>query len=384
MPSPYLTAAEAANRLGIKPASLYVYVSRGLLRSEPGDGRSRRYRRDDIDRLMARRDGAEGALDFGAPVLDSALTRIAEGRFAYRGRDAIKLALRASLEDVACLLWGTRADIAFAPRNVPAPPPRSASSNATARLQATLPLAGSADPGATAREPKARAAAAGRVLRLVAATLVGKKPSAVACDALLAESWKLDRIGASLVRSALVLCADHELNPSSFVARCVASTGASLYDAVTAGLAALQGPLHGGASRRAEAWLREFDGVDDIVMEIAERARRGERFPGTGHPLYPMGDPRGRFLFDALAKTFPHDAGQKRVRQIADAVATQTGTPANIDFALAALARVLKLPADAPMQIFTLGRTVGWLAHALEQQDSGRLIRPRARYTGPV
>src|SRR5262245_38618124 len=98
MSAPYLTAAEAAARLGIKPASLYVYVSRGLLRSEPGAGRSRRYRIDDVDRLMARRDGAEGALDFGAPVLDSALTRIADGSFAYRGRDAIKLAPHASLE----------------------------------------------------------------------------------------------------------------------------------------------------------------------------------------------------------------------------------------------------------------------------------------------
>ena len=72
------------------------------------------------------------------------------------------------------------------------------------------------------------------------------------------------------------------------------------------------------------------------------------------------------------------------MRLIADTVATQTGTPPNIDFGLAALARVLKLPEEAPMTIFTLGRTVGWLAHALEQQDTGRLIRPRARYTGPI
>ncbi|MBM3549578.1 MAG: helix-turn-helix domain-containing protein [Alphaproteobacteria bacterium] len=384
MRSPYLNAAEAAARLGIKPASLYVYVSRGLLRSEPGEGRSRRYRSDDIDRLMAKRDGVEGALDFGAPVLDSALTRIAEGSFAYRGRDAIKLAPRTSLEDIACLLWNTQAGIAFAPRNLPAPLPWPKASSATTRLQAALPLAGSSDPDATARDPKARAASAGRVLRLVAGAIAGKSASARPCDTVLAQSWKLDRKGSALVRSALVLCADHELNPSSFVARCVASTGASLYDAVAAGLAALQGPRHGGASRRTEAWLREIDGADDIPKVIAERARRGERFPGTGHPLYPMGDPRGAYLIDALAASYPRDDEQKRVRQIADAVAIQTGVPANIDFALAALARVLKLPEDAPMQIFTLGRTVGWLAHALEQQDSGRLIRPRARYIGPI
>ncbi len=385
MPSRYLTAAEAAARLGIKPASLYVYVSRGRLKSEPGTGRTRRYRIEDVDRLISRREGAEGALDFGAPVLDSALTRIADGRYYYRGKDVLKLAARATLEDVACLLWTTRAEIAFGRGNLPAAIawPKT-SGDGTIRLQSALPIAGSADAVAIAREPNARAAVAGRVLRLVAAALAGKPPGVRSCDAVLAESWKLDARRAALVRSALVLCADHELNPSSFVARCVASTGASLYDAVAAGLAALQGPRHGGASRRAAAWLREVDEIGDVARAVADRARRGDRFPAFGHPLYPDGDPRGRFLLDALAKTFPRDARQKRMRLIADTVATQTGTPPNIDFGLAALARVLKLPEEAPMTIFTLGRTVGWLAHALEQQDTGRLIRPRARYTGPI
>lgn len=385
MPQRYLTAAEAASRLGIKPASLYVYVSRGLLKSEPGEGRARRYRAEDIDRLMARREGAEGALDFGAPVLDSALTRIADGRYFYRGADALRLAERANLEDVACLLWSTDAATAFSRGNLPAEVARpKAPADPSIRLQSVLPLAGTLDAAAIAQDRNARAAAAGRVLRLVAATLAGTAARARACDAVLAEGWKLDAKGTALVRSALVICADHELNPSSFVARCVASTGASLYDAVAAGLAALQGPRHGGASRRAAAWLREVDEIGDVAKAVSERARRGDRFPAFGHPLYPEGDPRGRFLLDALAKAYPRDATQKRMRLIAETVATQTGTPANIDFGLAALARVLRLPEDAPMLIFTLGRTVGWLAHALEQQDTGRLIRPRARYTGPV
>ncbi len=381
----YLSVAEAATRLGIKPASLYVYVSRGLLKSEPGPGRSRRYRTEDVDRLISRREGAEGALDFGAPVLDSALTRIADGRYFYRGRDALELAEGAPLEEVACLLWNADPEAAFARRNLPSEIARLKSpGDASVRLQAILPLAGAADSAAIAQEPAARAAAAGRVLRLVAAVLAGKPPRARACDAVLAESWKLDAKGTALVRAALVICADHELNPSSFVARCVASTGASLYDAVAAGLAALQGPRHGGASRRAAAWLREVDEIGDVERAVGERARRGDRFPAFGHPLYPDGDPRGRFLLDALAKVFPRDATQKRMREIADAVTTQTGTPPNIDFGLAALARVLKLPEAAPMLIFTLGRTVGWLAHALEQQATGRLIRPRAHYTGPI
>ena len=179
MPSRHLTAAEAASRLGIKPASLYVYVSRGMLKSEPGPGRSRRYRSEDIDRLISRREGAEGALDFGAPVLDSALTRIADGRYAYRGKDALDLAATETLEEVACLLWQTRDEIAFAPRNLPSTiaPPKT-SGDASIRLQAMLPIAGAADVEAIAREPAARTAAAGRVLRLVAGSLVGKPPRA--------------------------------------------------------------------------------------------------------------------------------------------------------------------------------------------------------------
>ena len=385
MPSLHLSAEEAATRLGVKLASLYVYVSRGLLRSEPGTGRRRRYRTEEIDRLIARRDGAEGALDFGAPVLDSALTQIADGGYAYRGRDALALAARATLEEVACLLWNTGADIPFGRSNLPLPivSPKT-TVDGSIRLQAMLPMAGAADSGGSALDKNARAAAAGRVLRFVAGALVGRPPSPQAADAVLAERWQLDRTASKLLRAALVLCADHELNASSFVARCVASTGASLYDSVSGGLAALQGPRHGGAPRRAATWLREIDASDDVERAVADRARRGDGFPGFGHPLYPDGDPRARFLTDALAKAYPRNPIQRHMREVAEVVARQTGTPANVDFSLVALARVLGLPENAPLLIFTLGRTVGWLAHALEQQDSGRLIRPRARYTGPV
>jgi len=385
MTSLLLSAREAAERLGIKPASLYVYVSRGLLRSEPGPGRSRRYRREDVDRLMAKRDGAEGALDFGAPVLDSALTRIADGQFFYRGRDAVDLAAEASLEDIACLLWPARAAIAFSPTNLPARlAVKIAGGGALSRLQALLPLAAAADPQALSEDRTIRMATCGRLLRFVAATLLGRKAQKEDCDRQLAAAWKLPPKSAALVRAALVLCADHELNPSSFVARCVASTGATLHDAVAAGIAAMQGPRHGGATRRALAWLKESDEARDPAEAIAIRARRGEGFPAFGHPLYPAGDPRARYLLGALKATLPASPERKRLEALADAVTAQTGRHPNIDFALVSLARVLHLPDDAPIQIFTLGRTVGWIAHALEQQDAGKLIRPRARYVGEV
>src|SRR5215510_5716702 len=116
-------AREAARRLGVGLPTLYAYVSRGLVRSEadPG-GRTRRYRLADIERLAARRgEGrsrariAQAALDWGTPVLDSALTLISDGRFFYRGQDAVNLARSAALEDVALLLWGDAAAGCFAP-----------------------------------------------------------------------------------------------------------------------------------------------------------------------------------------------------------------------------------------------------------------------------
>jgi citrate synthase len=379
-----LTATEAAQRLGIKPTSLYVYVSRGMLRSEPGPGRSRRYRVDDVDRLIARREGAEGALDFGAPVLDSALTRIAEGRLFYRGKDALDLARSASLEDVARLLWQAP-PAAFAASNRPALNALPKLSGDTpARLQALLALAGAGDDGAQSQDVAARTAAAVRVLRLVAVVLTSRRPGAHPCHDLLRQTWKLKADAADIVRAALVLCADHELNASSFVARCVASTGASLYGAVSAGLAALLGPRHGGAKRRVAAWFREVDENEDAARAVGERARRGDGFPGIGHPLYPDGDPRARFLLEALAGAYPRSALRRQSATVADAVAAATGLKPNLDFALVTVARVLGLPADAPLTIFIFGRTVGWLAHALEQQARGGLIRPRARYVGPL
>lgn len=113
MAGEWLTSREAARRLGVSAATLYAYVSRGLLRSEATEGRrDRRYRADDISRLKRRREVgrkaesiANHALDFGTPVLESALTLIEDNRLYYRGRDTTELARTASLEEVACLLW---------------------------------------------------------------------------------------------------------------------------------------------------------------------------------------------------------------------------------------------------------------------------------------
>jgi citrate synthase len=115
---------------------------------------------------------------------------------------------------------------------------------------------------------------------------------------------------------------------------------------------------------------------------LAARLRRGESIDGFGHPLYRDGDPRARFLLDTLRDRYPASAEYRFVSAFADAAADATGESPNVDFALAAVTRVLELPAGSPLALFAIGRSVGWIGHAIEQHVTGHLIRPRAKYVG--
>ena len=394
MNTAYLTAAEAAEALGVKVETLYAYVSRGLVRSEAGGGRARRYRAEDIDHLRRERQGdpsvvAAAALGFsGAPVLDSAITLIADGRLYYRGEDARRLAREASVREVAALLWQADAERVFARDNLPAPSAAITATDRalaplapTERCLALLPIAATQDLRGLDLSAAAVAETGGRLLRLMTAIAAKTEASARPIDAVLAESWRVGAAGRPVIRAALILSADHELNVSAFTARCVASARAGPYNAVIAGIAALQGARHGGESERADVFLGEALAAPDPAALVAAHLRRGERLAGFGHPLYPDGDPRAAVLLEMLAAgNWPHVAAANRV---CDSVAALVGKQANIDFALGLLRRALSLPPGAAIALFALGRTMGWIAHAIEQYASDRLIRPRARYVGP-
>ena len=386
---PLLTAAQAARRLGVSLPTLYAYVSRGMIRSEPGAGRERRYPAEDIERLARRRDGdTAAALDWGAPVLDSAITAIApEGPF-YRGRDALRLAREASVREVASLLWQSEDAGLFGAENLPTVEPSwraaegaAAGLPALERCLALLPHAAGSDARAHDVSPASVAQTGARILRLIAAAVGARDLSPRPVDAVLADAWQAGAQGRQLIRAAIILCADHELNVSAFTVRCVASAGANPYLAVLAGLAALRGQRHGGMTERAGAFLKAMLDVRDLEREIAERLQRGEVPPGFGHPLYPAGDPRCRLLLDLLREA-GSDA-EAAARPIAAAMTAVTGRLPSIDWALGVLALHLQVEQSAALGLFALGRTIGWIAHAQEQYASGRLIRPRARYVGP-
>jgi len=388
----YLTAAEAANRLGVARQTLYAYVSRGLLRAhEAGDPRQRRYAAEAVMRLARERkrgrrpkEVAKATLDFGLPVLESAITLIQDGRLFYRGADVVTLARQATVEDVAALLWNLPAKTAFGPVTAGLPEnlkPLLHQYEATPRDQALLPLfAAATNDEATAfwqRDPRRLAEGGGALVRMLLACVTGRSPTAAPLHQQLADAWSLDEAGADLVRVALVLCADHELNASSFTARCVASTGASLRAAVIGGLAALSGGRHGGSTARIESFWRGLD-PDGLNAQLRGRLAADEVLPGFGHNLYPEGDVRAAVL---LADVLPRFS---EARALVQAVDRLIGVAPNIDFALVALRRYLRLPEGSAYCLFALGRSIGWIAHAMEQWETGQLIRPRAVYSGPL
>ena len=371
----WISSAEAIRQLGVRPQTLYAYVSRGRLeaRPDPEDPRRSLYSAEDIERLASRRSGpkraaeiARASIAWGEPVLTSKLTVIAEGRLCYRGVDAIDLSQTATLEAAAAHFWA--AD--YAPR--PGTPPVT-EGPLKARLFTALAKRAGTDPHARGRSRAMLAADAAMVLEtLVDAATGGTGDGPI--HQRLGAAWALDPDGADLVRRALVLMLDHELNASTFSARVAASTGASLSACALAGLSTLSGPLHGAAVSGVLSFLNEAQ-LLGAGAAIRARLDEGRALPGFGHPLYPGGDPRASELLAQF--NVPEN-----LADILSAVAQESGEHPNVDFAIAAMAQRYALPADAAFSVFAIGRSIGWLGHAMEQIETGSLIRPRARYDG--
>jgi citrate synthase len=400
----FLTARQAADALEVTRATLYAYTSRGQLRSEPAPGRprERRYYREDVERLNARKEArrdpstaAAQGLQWGGPVLESAITLIHNGRLYYRGRDAVALAQTASAEQVAALLWGHDNEDAGAQ---PAPPlfeqrcaltPRQVAQlrnsvkDPLARLQAALPLAATVDLASYDLRPAAVRQTGARIIRLLITLIAGHDTRGPLHRVLRAAWAPRSHAAGEVIRTALVLCADHELNVSAFTARCAASAGASPYDVVSAAMATLKGYKHGGAAQRVLALVDGAGTLKHARAVIATRLRTGDSVPGFGHPLYPAGDPRAAFLI-RLAERGGTDAAYRPFRHLFHAGAGVLHEAPNLDSGLAAVSRAHGFPDEAPLLLFAVGRTIGWIAHAIEEYASGRLIRPRARYTGPA
>ena len=380
-PADWISAEAACDRLGVRAQTLYAYVSRGRVqvRPDPGDSRRSLYRAADIAALTERKsrsrkvsEVATGAINWGEPVLSSAITTVSGGRLFYRGRDAIRLAETETLESVARLLRGGHG-VALKRTERPGPP---SGSDMRARAFAALAGRAAADPPARGRAALALAVEAATLLDVLTDAFAGEVGGG-AIHTRLAFAWGLGPggPGADLLRRILVLVADHELNASAFAARVAASTGASLAASALAGLATLSGPRHGGATAAVHKFATEAVQLGPREA-IAGRLTDDRALPGFGHNLYPDGDPRAAALLARFSPT-PELAG------LQEAVWSVTGLAPNVDFALIAACEALRLPKDAPFALFAIARCAGWIAHAIEQGQADTLIRPRARYIGP-
>lgn len=384
-----LTAQEVAERLGINVATVYAYVSRGQLRSEPGgtNQRTRMYLAEEVDRLVSKKEQrkdparvAQTALNWGPAVLDSSITRIESGDLYYRGESVRAMALMKSVEQVAAMIWTDGSEpISFGAAR-PIPKEARAIKPIFARMHAVLALEEARDETAFDLRTPAVVRSGARILALLVETACGRAPDQLGIAQTLADAWApRDPHARVLLSAALIMCADHELNISAFTARCTASAGSTPYAAVSAGLHALAGFKHGGESLHTEALLNTIAEPSAAKPHVAGMLRRGERVPGFGHRLYPDGDPRALTLLDELARLRKSDPIAKA---LARAMHDLAGERPTIDFALALISRLLNLPAGTPLVLFALGRTIGFIGHAIEQYEAATMIRPRARYVG--
>ncbi|HEY3955690.1 MAG TPA: citrate/2-methylcitrate synthase [Streptosporangiaceae bacterium] len=431
----WITADAAAQRLGIKRATLYAYVSRGVLvRRRSADGRGSLFDSGEIERL-ARRGRPRRAPGTTELVIESALTEITDDRLSFRGREVTSLAATHTLEDVAALLWTGALPAPGGPGDADVQPwhasPEAVAVGAAAqaalpgralpleRLQVIVPALAAADPlrlhlDSPAVVAAGRALIAGMVDSLPPAAPTGatSHPAGPAAshptdpgaphtagpaggappagEGIAGRLWpKLCPAPATpglltALRAALVLLADHELAASTFAARVAASVRADPYAVVATGLGALGGPLHGGASLGAEGMLAAAATPGDASRVVGDLLRLTGRVPGFGHFVYRTGDPRAVCLLGLVRRGA---AGSPRL-VVADAVLAEMRERAlpepNIDLALAALADVAGLISGAGEAIFAVARTAGWIAHALEEYARATPLRPRAVYTGPL
>jgi len=375
----WMTLEEARRALRVRPQTIYAYVSRGRIAvsPDPQDARRSLYRSEDVDNLLRRkvngrtRETLAATTLFGAePSIPTSISTFAGGRLYYRGIDVVSLAATATLEDAASLLWASERPLVF-----PAAPRSTAPAG---RVRAFTELAALT---ATGHSTRGRAA---KVLQEESASLVGRLATAFGASddrALplherLARGWRQPRAVASLVRKALVLLADHEITSSAFSSRITASTGASLPACLLAGLTTLSGPLHGDATGRVRTLFDEVErgGADAVVDRYLSSAIP---IPGFGHPIYPDGDPRAATLMAELEPP-------KHIARLIARVVSLTGLLPTIDVALATLVTRYRFSADAAFALFAVARSVGLLAHSMEQLSVDSVIRPRGRYTGPI
>lgn len=375
-----IPAEEAAARLGVRLPTLYAYVSRGMIRNStaPGQPRARLYALEDIERLVWRKTqarkpsgAAASALSWGLPVLETEVSAIEDGRLSYHGQDVSALAERASLEEIAAMLWHLPPQIRLAPLSMAETLPGW--HNLAQQFAGLTGIDRALVLMARLRVQPNIFASAGHwpLVQALACAFAGlDQLPAEPLHLALSAAWQ--RPAAEVIRRILVASADHELNSSTFTVRVAASTGVDAATCLVTGLTAMTGMEHVGQIARTRMMLAEALSAPDLQIVLNRWARPHNPLPGFYHRLYPEGDPRAAAILAGV------DLPKDLTRLVGD-IHQRTGLLPNVEFALIAAERTADLPLGAAEALFIIGRSVGWIAHAEEQRRSGIWIRPRAQ-----
>ena len=362
---------------------------------------------------------AEGAKGLaGVAVADTALCYIdgEAGRLFYRGYGIHPLAEKGSFAEALYLLWygelPTRVELTVfegllaRERRLPEELVRvlrqfPADATPMSVLRTAVSVLGELDEDAGDNSRAASLRKAGRLVAMLPAAVAahhrlrrGEAPVPPDQDLGLAADFLRmltgeapDDTAAQALDTSLLLYLEHGFNASTFACRVVASTLADMHAALTAGVAALSGPLHGGANEHAMRMLEEIGHIGHVDDFLDRELAAGRKIMGFGHRVYRTEDPRSTHLREMskrLGETTGDASWYELSRAVESAMRERKGLYCNVDFYCATVYRHLGIPLDLFTPLFALGRTGGWAAHVMEQHEDNRLIRPRANYTGTI
>jgi citrate synthase len=386
----WFSAQEAAAVLGVSVATLYVYVGRKGIRSRPVSGsRERRYWKPDVEGL--RRGGRRSTSNpAGQLTCESALTLITERGPFYRGQSVLELAEAASLEEVAGLLWNCEPCAVFTstpPRTPPAFDDWAAmltNEGSVDRALGLFPRLEQADPRAYDLSPFGMSRTGADVVRwMTAIVLRQSQPPGAPIHSHIVQTLGLDDDKASLVRRLLVLSADHGFEPGAYGVRAVASTGVTPWRTVMTGLLVFTGRRSGfGRFNTVRQFLFEILEGSDPEKAIVRRLRDGEPVPGFGSPIYAGKDPRAGALLAHCAQVFAGDPRQDRINKAAALMLDAKEITPDLAFSCMLVGHLLGMATND--SLFLIGRSVGWIAHAIEQYLAGEVGHREGQYLGPL
>ena len=394
----WLTATQVAEALGVKRATVYAYVSRGILHRRLAlDGRTSLYDRHQVEDLRRGSGGpAAGEL---RTVLATAITRVADRSLVLRGRNLVSLVeAGAGFEEVADLIWQVdNRDFWTSP---------SGASTGSAVVDRPLPMldrfriavavAAASDPHRSDLSPAVVGRTAPHIIRAMTEALppvgdvVPASPEPDERAPMVVARWLWPRLTSQPIDvhhlraldTALALLADHGLATSTFAVRVAASVRADPYASVGVGLGAVDAPLHGAASGLVHRRLAAMAGED---RDVGVPGPAFMSTPGFGHTIYRSEDPRFAILHAALRVGWPDDPRHDVLSEYRRTVGARTESAANVDLALGHLTWLAGMAAEAGEAIFAVARCAGWIGHAMEEYAERPLrLRPRGHYVGPL